>query len=117
MVTASEVDVGGCEVLQAFVISVIIVMAEESDDLALGLWMVGCSSNMIDALVFQPLGRFAVNVTGAIVRLKPWPVTDIDVIATGDQQGEFQGVCDITGIHRGAQLLCYDVAAVIIEEC
>ena len=90
---APKVDVGGCQVLQAFMVSPVIVMADEpadlplqiagqdvvlqqdavlqglvpSFDLALGLWVVRRTMNMIHAFVIQPFSQFPGDVTRAIV--------------------------------------------------
>lgn len=55
-------------VVQALVVSPVIVMADEPADRALGLGMVGCTANMIYALVIEPFGQITRDVTGAIIR-------------------------------------------------
>ena len=108
LVATPEVDISGCQVLQALVISPVIVVADEpadlpleiageevvfqkdavlqglvpSLDLALGLGMVGCTTNMIHAPILQPFCQITRDVTGTIIRQQPWPVPDIDLIAT-----------------------------------
>lgn len=103
-----EVDVSGDQVLQALMISAMVVVADEpadlafevtgqevvfeqdavlqglvpSLDLALGLGVVGYTTNMVHAPVVQPFSEFISDVTGAIVRQQPWPVPDIDLITT-----------------------------------
>ncbi len=93
LVATSEVDVGGCQVLQAFVVSPVIVVANEptdlafqiagqevvfqqdavlqglmpSLDLALCLGMVWCATNMIHAVVIEPFSQFGGDIAGAIV--------------------------------------------------
>ena len=106
LVATSEVDVGGCQVFQAVVISPVIVVADEpadlaleiageevvfqqdavleglvpSFDLALGVGMVRSTTDMIHALVFQPFSQFGSDVTGAIVRQQPWSMMDVHPI-------------------------------------
>ena len=108
LIAASEVDVGRCQVLQAFMVSAMIVVADEPADLALqvtgqevvfqedavlqglvpsldltlGLWMVWSTTNMIHAFVIEPFGEFGGDVTGTIIRQQPWPMMNVDLIAT-----------------------------------
>ena len=97
-VAAPEVDIGRCEVLQAFVVATVIVMLDEGVNLlreiarqivvfqqdavleglmpalnlALGLRMVWRASNMIHFLIFQPIGQLAGDVTGSVVAEQAW---------------------------------------------
>ena len=92
--TATEVDVGGCQVLEALVIAPVVVVIDKGVDLlaeitwqvvffqqdvvlqglvptldlALGQRVVRCATDVIHVLVFQPIGQFARYVTRAIVR-------------------------------------------------
>ena len=79
---AAEVDIGGREVAEALVVSVIEVIGDESPDLALqvlqqdpvlqrlmpafdlalGLGMVGCASDVSYSLRFQPIGQITGDV-------------------------------------------------------
>ena len=103
---APEVDISRGEVLQAFVVSAVIVMADESADLpleiagqevvfqkdsvlkglmpsldlALGLGMIGGTTNMIHSLVIEPICEFGGDVTGTVIRQQPRPMPDIDLI-------------------------------------
>lgn len=52
-----------------------------SFDLALGLGMVWCATNMIHALVIQPVSQFCGDVTGTIIRQQPWSMPDINLTA------------------------------------
>ena len=104
---SSEVDIGGREVAEALVIALVIIVRDEgidlrfemagqivvlkqdavlqglvpAFDLALGLRVIGCATNMIHAVVIEPLGEFASNVTGAVVRQQSRPVDHIGLIA------------------------------------
>ena len=90
---SSEVDIGGREVAEALVIALVIIVRDEgidlrfemagqivvlkqdavlqglmpAFDLALGLRVIGCATNMIHAVVIESLGEFVSNVTGAII--------------------------------------------------
>ena len=105
---APEVDVGRGEVLQALVIAPVVVMLDEgvnlvpeiagqivvfqqdavlqclvpSLDLALGLWVIWCPSNMVHFLLFQPVGEFTRDVTGAVVRKQARLVQNRRLIST-----------------------------------
>ena len=94
LVATPEVDISGCQVLQALVISPVIVVADEpadlpleiageevvfqkdavlqglvpSLDLALGLGMVGCTTNMIHVSGIEPFGQITRDVTGPVIR-------------------------------------------------
>ena len=85
---ASEVNVGRCEVAEAFVISQVIVVADEgvdlgfkiarqivviqqdtvleclmpTFDLALGHRVIRCTANMIHALFFEPVGHITRDI-------------------------------------------------------
>ena len=89
----SEVDVGRCEVVQALVITLMVVMIDErlnlgfkvaweevvvqqdavlqslmpTLDLALCLRMIGCAADMVHVLVLQPFGQVTGDVAGAVV--------------------------------------------------
>ena len=90
---APEVDVGRGKVLQALVVSTMVIVIDEgvdllpeiagqvvvlqqdavfqglvpSLDLALSLRVIRCASDMIHLLIFQPVSQFAGDVTGAVV--------------------------------------------------
>ena len=92
-----EVDIGGCEVAQAFVVSAIVVMLDEGADLAfkvsrqvivfqqdavlerlmptldlaLGLGMIRRTTNMTHAALLQPVRKIAGDVRRAIVAEQP----------------------------------------------
>ena len=89
-----EVNVGGGEVLNAFMITLVIVVIDEGADLSsqvireevilqqdfilqslmpsldftLGLRMIRRTPDMVHALAFQPFGQFPRDITGPIVR-------------------------------------------------
>ena len=99
---ASEVDIGGREVLQALVIATMIVVLDEAADvgfeiagqvvileqdavlerlvpafdLALGLGMIGRAADVAHALLFEPVSQITRDVAGAVVAQQPWFVRD-----------------------------------------
>jgi hypothetical protein len=103
---SSKIDVGGREVVDALVIADMIVVVDEGTDLpfeitgqivvveqnavlqclvsaldlSLGLRVIRGAAHMLHALAFEPLGQVVRDVTRTIVREKPWPVRDGDVI-------------------------------------
>jgi len=90
---SSEVDIGGREVAKALVIALVIVVRDEGIDLcfemagqivvleqdavlqglmpafylALGLWVMGCTTNMIHTFAIQPLCQITGYITGTVV--------------------------------------------------
>ncbi len=101
-VATSEVDVGGCEIVEALVIALMIVVRDEGFDLgleiagqvivlkqdavlqglmpaldlALGLGMVGGATDMLHAPVIQPFSQVAGDIAGSIIRQQPRLVSD-----------------------------------------
>ena len=104
---ASEVDIGRGEVLQALVVSPVVVVFDEGIDLlpeiagkivvfqqnavlqglvpaldlALRLGMIRRTAGMLHAFVLQPFCQISRDVTGAIVAEEPWLVDDVNLIA------------------------------------
>ena len=88
-----EVNVCGREVVDALVVSVMIIMINKrvdlrfhifreevvfqqdpvferlmlALDLTLSLWMMGCATDVVHALVFQPLSQITADVAGAVI--------------------------------------------------
>ena len=97
---APEVDVGGCEIVEALVIAAMIISLDEGCDLdfeitrqevvlqedavlerlvpalnlALGLRMTGCAVNVIDVAILEPFSQFAGDAAWPIVGQQPWPL-------------------------------------------
>ena len=97
---ASEVDVGGGEIVEALVIAAVVVVLDEGRDLgfeiarqevvlqqdavlqrlvpaldlALGLRMARCTADVIDVLILKPFGQFAGDVARPIVGEQPRPL-------------------------------------------
>ena len=95
--SAPEVDVGGCEIAQAFVVATVIVVLDEAADmgfeiagqivvfeqdavlerlvltlnLALRLRMVRCSPHMLHVGFFEPLRHIAGDITRSVVAEQP----------------------------------------------
>jgi hypothetical protein len=138
---ASEVDVGGCHVVQALVVSFVIVVINEGPDLAfkiagqivvfqqnpvlhglmpaldlaLGLWVERRSTNVIHLVIFQPFGQIARDVTRPVVAQQAWHVPNDGMIAPGRRQGQLNRRRHVLGPHVGAKFPANDVAAVIIQ--
>jgi hypothetical protein len=103
----SEVDVGGCDVADALVITAMIVMLDEgldltleiagqelvleqdavleglmpSLDLTLGLRMQRCAADMAHAVGIDPFGKLGGDVTGTIVAEQSGLVHHLGVVA------------------------------------
>ena len=104
--TTTEVDIGRRQVVQALVVAVMVVVADEvadlelqmarqqvvleqdavlqclvpALDLALGLGMVSRSTNMLHAVVMKPVGQVGGDVGGAIVTDQAGLVNDVSLI-------------------------------------
>lgn len=89
--TAAEVDVGGCEIVQRFVVATVIVMVDEASsgalepalDLAwvIGWW--GFPRKWRLPCFFEPLGKPVHEVGRAVVAGQTWPPIEIGVIQPG----------------------------------
>ena len=103
-----KVDVGWRDVVEALVVTVVVVMIDEGADLAfeiagqiivfqqnpvferlvpalnlvLGLRVVWCAPDVVHALIFKPHGQIAGDVGRAIVAEQPRFVNDIGTIAS-----------------------------------
>src|SRR5437763_1949946 len=55
-------------------------------DLALGLWVIRCAPNMLDAPAVEPFGQIAGDIGGTIVGQQPRAVYDRDLIEPGGGQ-------------------------------
>ena len=104
---SAEVGVGGCHIVEALVVALVIVVLDEgldllfeiagqevvlqqhavlerlvpALDLALGLRMERCAAHMIHCLPVEIVGQFAGDVAGAIVAGQARPVQPIGMIA------------------------------------
>lgn len=72
-------------------------------DLALGLWMVGTSVNVVDAIGFQVVGQRLGDESRAVVRQEPRSVANLPPLNSSYRQGELQCLLDIGGGHGRAQ--------------
>ena len=103
----AEVCVGGCDVVEALVVALVVVMLDEgldllfeiarqevilqqhtvferlmpALDLALGLWVEGCAAHVAHLVGLDVFGQFASDVAGAIVAEQAGPVQHIGVVA------------------------------------
>lgn len=138
---APEVDVGGCEIADALVVSAVVVMIDEGRDLpleiarqevvfeqdpvlerlvpaldlALGLRVKWCSADMAHAVGVDPLGEFGGDVGRTVVAEQLRLVQHPGTTAAGRLQRHSQRVGDILGLHCGAQLPGDDVAGEVVE--
>ena len=105
---APEVDVGGREIVEALVVSAMVVMLDEGRDLgfevlleevvfqkdavlqrvvpafdlALGLGVTGRSAGMLQVFLREPIGQAAGDVTRAVVGKQPRPLHKPGVVAS-----------------------------------
>ena len=139
---ASEVGVGGCDVFQALVVTVIVVMIDEGTDLvfeiarqiivlqqdavlqrlmptldlALRLRMVWSAANVIDFLLLQPFGQITGDVGRAVIAKQTGFVNDLGMVATRCLQRQLQRVGNVFRLHGGAELPGDDVPGIVIED-
>ena len=118
---APEVDVGGCDIVQALMVSLVVVVVYEGCDLsfkitgqevifqknavlqglmpaldlALGLRMIGCAAGMLHAFALQPFSQIPRDVTGAIVAEQTWFVDNMNLVAARGLQSQIECVCDV----------------------
>lgn len=102
-----EVGVSGCDVANALVVALVVVMIDEGADLvfeiarqiivlqqdavlqrlmpaldlALGLRVIGCTTNVAHALILEPFSQIAGDVGGAVIAEQPGLVYDLGAIA------------------------------------
>ena len=139
---APEVDVGGCDVVQALMVSLVVVVVYEGCDLsfkitgqevifqknavlqglmpaldlALSLGMIGRASNMGHILGIEPIRELARDVAGPVVRQQSWSVANMGLAAARRGQRHFQGVGDVFGLHRRAELPGDHVSREVIQD-
>ena len=141
---ASEVDVSGCDVVQALVVALAVVILDKSPDLtfeiawqeivfqqdsvlhglmpafdfALGLRVERCATDMLHFLTFQPFSQDRPRCSRSHYRLA-------GVACGARRPGRSQTLstpvrsCPVTSLspHVGAKLPGDDVAAVIVQDC
>ncbi len=104
---AAEVGVGGRDVAETLVVAVIVIVIDESAylafevsgqviifqqdavfqglvpplDLALGLGMIGSSTDMLHSVVFEPVRKIAGDIRRAIVTEQPGFMNDLGLVA------------------------------------
>ena len=104
---APKVDIGGREVAQALMLAQVIIVFDKSTDpgfevagqiivlqqdpvlasptlaldLALGLGVVRCATDMFHALIIEPFGQTVGDIAGSIVRQQPRLMDDLRPIA------------------------------------
>ena len=85
-------------------------------DLALGLRVVRCAADMVDALLVELGGEIARDVGGAVIREQPRTVSENGAIAAGRGQSVLEGRGHVPGAHGGAEAPGDDVATVVVED-
>src|SRR5438132_11766735 len=139
--TASEVDVSRRQVVQALVVSTVVVVLDElldalfelswqvvvlqqdpvfhraviSLDLALRHRVVRPAADMSDAVVLEPLAKLARHVGWTVIAQQPWPMQNLDLVQTWPPQRHLQRIGHVGCRHGGAQLPSQDVAREVIE--
>ena len=115
------IDVGGCQVVQALVVAVVVVVIDEGTDLAfqvaeqelvfqqdtvlhglmpaldltLGLRMVRGTANVIHSLVIEIVGQIGGDVGRAIIAEQPWLVQNRRLTASRSLQRQVERVSDV----------------------
>src|ERR1041384_1886865 len=137
--TASKVDVGRGEIVDALVVSAVVVVVDEGRDLgfevageevvfqqdavfeglvptldlALGHWMIGRTAEMFDVASTEPVGQVARDITGTVIGQKPRSIRELGLIQPRGLQCKLKGGGDIFGLHCRAQLPGDDIAGEI----
>jgi len=140
---SSVIDVGGRQIVQALVVTMVVVVVDESADLAfqiagqevvfqenpvfhglmppfdlaLGLGVMWRTTNVIHAFVLKIVCEIGCHIGRAVVAKQPGLIHDLGLIAARGFQRQIQRVSDILGFHRCAKLPSNDVAAVVIKDC
>jgi hypothetical protein len=140
---APEVDVGRCDVVQALVVALVVIILHEGRDLAfeitgqvivfqqysvlhclmptlylaLGLRVERGSANVTHFVIIQPFGQIPRDAARPIVAEQARHVPNDRLIAPRRSQGQFDCVSHIFGPHVGAEFPANDIAAVIIQNC
>ena len=125
-----EVNVCGCDVVNALVIPLMIVVVDEgfdlgfkitgqevvfqqdavlqglmpSLDLALGLRVIWRAARVLHTFVLQPFGQVTGHIAGSIVAQQSRLMNDMHLIAAGCPQCEVQRARHILSPHVGAEL-------------
>src|ERR1043165_9340119 len=112
--TASKVDVGRGEIVDALVVAAVVVVVNEGRDLgfevareevvfqqdavfeglvptldlALGHWMIGRTAQMFDVASTEPPGEIARDITGPVVRQEPRPLRGLGLIQPRGLKGK-----------------------------
>ncbi len=139
---AAVIDVGGCQVVQALVVSMVVVVIDDGSDLpfqiagqvvvfwkntvlhclmppldlALGLRMMRRTANVIHAFVFEIRGQIGRHIRRTVVAEQSRFMHNGCLIASRSLQSQVQRVGHIRGLRRRAKFPRDDVAAVIIED-
>ena len=75
------------------------------------------STDMRNALLFQPFSQITRDVAGPIIAQKTRLLAHDCLVATGRGQRQFDSVRHITSPHVGAELPGDDVTAVVVQDC
>lgn len=138
--SASEIDVGRCQIADVFVVaSVIVVINEGADapleiagqavaleqdavlhrlmpalDLALGHRVFRRAAHMRDPPIAQPCRQIARDVVGAIIRQQSRPLAP--TVAPGGRQRQLDRRRHVGGFHRRAEFPRDDEARVVVQD-
>ena len=139
---AAEVNVSRCDVAQALVVALVVIVIDEGLDLtfeiagqvivfqqntvlhtlmppfdfSLGLRVKRCAPNMRHVLTFQPFCQIARDVTGSVVTEQTWHVANDGLAATRRRQRQFDRIGHVLSAHVRAEFPRDDVAAVVIQD-
>ena len=134
--TASEVDVGRGEVVDALVVAAMVVVGNKSRDLgfeiagqevvfqqdavlerlvpaldlALGHRMIGRTAQVFDVAGAEPFGQVAGDIAGTVVGQKTRSIGRLGLVQPAGPQRQIERGGDILGPHVGAQLPGHNVS-------
>ena len=139
--TAPEVDVSPRQVVQALVVSTVVVVPDElldalfelswqvvvvqqdpvfhramiSLDLALRHRVIGFAACMTHALFVEPVGKFARHIGRTVVAEQPRMLIERNLVEAGCLQRQLKCCGHIRGRHGGTELVGHDVAREVVE--
>ena len=71
---------------------------------------------MVHLLIFKPIGRFAKDVARPVIAKQPWLVQRRCLITPRSLRREVERAGHTLGLHHRAELPCFDVLAVVVED-
>ena len=138
---APAIDVCGGEIVDALMVSAVVVVVDESRnlsfeiarqkvifqqdavfeglmpalDFALGHRMIRRAAKVFDIAVVEPFGQVARDIAGTIVGQQPWAIGWLGLIKAAGPQCQVEGVGNIFRTHAGAQFPRHNVAREVVE--